>query len=91
VLGPLQAVKNRLGEFARETVTDPNVAPNHGWRHRFKTVGLEAGMGERVIDAIQGHAPRTAGDAYGEVTVKAMAFALDKFPSYSVHLRASFD
>lgn len=80
VLGPLQAVKNRLGEFARETVTDPNVAPNHGWRHRFKTVGIEAGMGERVVDAIQGHAPRTAGDSYGEVTVKAMALGMAKFP-----------
>ena len=37
VLGPLQGVKNRLAEFARKIVTDPNVAPNHGcglWRFR---------------------------------------------------------
>ena len=36
VLGPLQGLKNRLAEFARNTVTDPNVKPNHGWRHRFQ-------------------------------------------------------
>ena len=29
VLGPLQG----LAEFAHEIVTDPNVAPMHGWRH----------------------------------------------------------
>jgi site-specific recombinase XerD len=45
----------------------------HGFRHRFKTIGLEAGISTRVLDAIQGHAARTAGDSYGDVTVKAMA------------------
>lgn len=86
VLGPLQGVKNRLSEFGRSLVADPNVAPNHGWRHRFKTKGREAGMDWRVLDAIQGHAPRTEGESYGEVSVKAMAGELAKlrrvdFPS----------
>jgi integrase len=80
VLGPLQGVKNRLAEAARETVTDPRVQPNHGWRHRFKTVARSVGMDGRVVDAIQGHAPRTAGDDYGDVTVAAMALAMAKFP-----------
>ena len=66
VLGPLQGLKNRLGELARTVVTDPNVAPLHGLRHRFKTVGMEAGISTRVLDAIHGHAPRTASDGYGE-------------------------
>jgi integrase len=56
VLGPLQGLKNRLGEFSRSIVSDPNVAPMHGWRHRFKTVGMEAGIPTRILDAIQGHA-----------------------------------
>ena len=60
VLGPLRGLKNRLGEFSRSIVTDPNVAPMHGWRHRFKTVGMEAGIPTCILDAIQGHAPRTA-------------------------------
>jgi hypothetical protein len=54
-----------LAEFARVIVSDPNVAPNHGWRHRFKTVGMEAGIPPRILDAIQGQAPRSVADTYG--------------------------
>ena len=32
------------------------------------------------LDAIQGHAARTAGDSYWDVTVKAMAMAMEKVP-----------
>jgi integrase len=84
VLGPLQGLKNRLSEFVRTVITDPNVAPMHGFRHRFKTIGLEAGISTRVLDAIQGHAARTAGDSYGDVTVKAMAMAMEKVPRVEV-------
>lgn len=80
VLGPLQGITNRLGEQARTVVKDPLVKPNHGWRHRFKTVSRSVGIDPRVMDAIQGHAARTAGDDYGDVTVAAMALALAKFP-----------
>ena len=80
VLGPLRSLKSRLAEFSRTIVKDPNVAPMHGWRHRFKTVGMEAGVSTRILDAIQGHAARTAGDGYGEVTVKAMAMAMERVP-----------
>jgi integrase len=84
VLGPLQGLKNRLSEFVRTVITDPNVAPMHGFRHRFKTIGLEAGISTRVLDAIQGHAARTAGDSYGDVTVKAMAMAMERIPRVQV-------
>jgi len=80
VLGPLQGVKNRLAEFAREIVPDPNVQPTHAWRHRFKTICREVGIAPDVRDGIQGHEPRTVGDDYGDVTIKAMAAALAKFP-----------
>lgn len=84
VMGSLKSLKTRLSLFARLTITDPNVAPNHGWRHRFKTEGLSAGMGERVLDAIQGHAPSNASGGYGEVTIKAMVDAMAKFPRIDV-------
>ena len=84
VLGPLQGVKNRLAEFAREVVTDPRVAPNHGWRHRFKTVGLEASIDHRILDAIQGHAPRSNGEGYGDVTLRVIAAAIARLPHYDV-------
>jgi integrase len=80
MLGPLQGLKYRLGEFSRSLVGDPNVAPTHGWRHRFKTVGMEPGIPTRVLDAIQGHAPRTAAEGYGEVTTKTMAAAIERLP-----------
>jgi integrase len=84
VLGPLQGLKNRLSAFARAIVQDRNVAPTHGWRHRFKTVGMEAGIDTRILDAIQGHAPRTASDGYGEVTVSTMAAAVAKLPRINI-------
>ena len=37
-------------------------------------------MDGRVTDAIQGHAPRTAGDDYGDITVEAIARAMAIFP-----------
>jgi len=84
VLGPLQGLKNRLAEFAREVVTDPNVAPNHGWRHRFKTIGMEAEIPSRILDAIQGQAPRSVADTYGDVTIKTIAAAISKLPRVEV-------
>lgn len=84
VRGPLQAVKNRVMEFVREVVQDPNVAPNHGWRHLFKTLGYESGIQERVLDAICGHAPASQGQAYGGITLKTKADALTRFPMFDV-------
>jgi integrase len=84
VLGPLQGVKNRVAEFVREVVSDKRVAPNHAWRHRFKTVGIDAGIPERVLDAICGHAPRTVGETYGEVRLKAKIDAVSKLLRYKV-------
>jgi integrase len=83
-LGPLQGVKNRLAEFARGIVKDPNVAPMHGWRHRWKSVAIDAGVPQRVADAIQGHAPRSVGDTYGEVSVRAMVAAIERLPRVEV-------
>ncbi|WJI38610.1 MULTISPECIES: hypothetical protein [Mesorhizobium] len=58
------------------------VPPNHAWRHRFKTVGTELGISGRILDAIQGHAGKTAGDNYGDVTIAAKKAALDRFPFF---------
>ncbi len=82
--GAWRTAKNRVREFAREVVTDGRVAPNHGWRHLFKTIGIEAGIQERVLDAICGHAPQTVGAAYGDVTLKAKADAIATFPRFKV-------
>lgn len=85
VRGALRGLKNRLAEFGRTFVSDPNVAPNHGWRHRFKTIGMEAGIPPRILDAIQGQAARTVADTYGEVTLRTMATEIAKLSAYSLN------
>lgn len=84
VLGSLQGIKNRLAEFARKIVSDPAVAPNHGWRHRFKTMGMEAGITPRILDSIQGQAPRSVADTYGDVTMKTMIAAINRLPWFDL-------
>lgn len=82
VRGPWRGVKNRLQEFARETVKDPAVAPNHGWRHRFKTVGRSADIDASLLDRITGHAAATVGDGYGDYGIDAQFRAISRMPAY---------
>jgi integrase len=63
-------------------VDDPELSPNHGWRHTFKAVGFRSGMSEKVLDAIVGHAPVSVGRSYGEPTLADKAKELQKFPRY---------
>lgn len=86
--GSVQAartVSGRISDWLRSLGVIPEgVAPSHGWRHRFKTVGLELGVSDRVLDAIQGHASRTAGDNYGDVTILARKAAIDRLPWFEL-------
>lgn len=84
-LHPSKIVATHLAAWVRSlNVIDVAVDPSHGWRHRFKTVGREAEISDRVLDAIQGHAGRTAGDDYGDVTLKTRDAAIRKIPDYKV-------
>ena len=56
------------------------IVPNHGWRHRFKTIGRAAGIDNAMLNAIDGHAPETVGDSYGDTVVEAQAKAMAKIP-----------
>lgn len=75
----------RISEWLNEADLVPaEVQPNHGWRHRFKTQGHELGLSSRVVDAIQGHAGKTAGDGYGDVTIAARLRVIDALPDYTL-------
>lgn len=65
-------------------VTDPEVQPNHAWRHTFKQIGHRHGIQEHVLDAIVGHAPVSVGRGYGEPTLRDKAEVLRKFPRYDL-------
>lgn len=75
----------RLSEWLNRTgVVPEGVQPSQGWRHRFKTIGRELGRSDRIAVAIQGHAGRTAGDSYGDVSIVAMARKIDMLPDYEL-------
>lgn len=81
-----QRISNQIAEWLRTKEIAPDgVQPSHGWRHRFKTQSRELGISERVADAIQGHAGRTAGENYGDVTLKARVSAINLLPDYPIH------
>lgn len=72
------SVSDEISKWLRRSKIAPEgVQPNHAWRHRLKTKASELGIDSRVIDAIQGHAGRTAGDNYGDVTVMAKLRAIN--------------
>lgn len=81
----VKKVGELLAAWVRQSagITDPNVQPNHGWRHLFKTRAVEADIPERVADAIQGHAPKSVGQAYGRVSLKAMSEAMARLPRFA--------
>ncbi|MBX9452634.1 MAG: tyrosine-type recombinase/integrase [Mesorhizobium sp.] len=85
-----RTVAGRISEWLQGLGVIPEgVAPSHGWRHRFKTVGQEQGISDRTLDAIQGHASKTAGDNYGDVTLKARKAAIERFPHYNLDTAAA--
>lgn len=78
-------VGERLAAWVRDLgVDDPHVQPNHGWRHLFKTVARRAGMAPEVRDALQGHAPRSVGEAYGDWPIDVLAAAIAILPRYDL-------
>lgn len=78
---PSKAVSGLLAAWVRDLgVKDTEVDPNHGWRHRFKTVAREVGMDPDVRDAIQGHRPRTAGETYGSISLVVKKRAIELLP-----------
>ncbi len=82
---PAKHIANRVSAWVRSLDLFPSeIDPSHGWRHRFKTVGREEEISDRVLDAIQGHAGRTKGEDYGDVTLKTRDRAIRKMPGYAL-------
>jgi hypothetical protein len=45
---------------------------------------MEAGIQNRILDPIQGQAPESVADHYGDMTLRTMADAIAKFPRIEV-------
>ncbi len=82
---PWNSVTGKVSTWVRATagVKDPRVQPNHGWRHRFKTIARDVDIAQRYMDAIQGHEDGSASGDYGENTMKALNREILKLPRYS--------
>ena len=80
-----RSVSDELAKWLRRGELAPEgVQPNHAWRHRLKTQARDLGLDMRVVDAIQGHAGRTASDDYGDVSLIAKARVIDALPDYDL-------
>ncbi|WP_134682020.1 site-specific integrase [Paracoccus ravus] len=81
-----RATAGRVSQWLQNSDLVPEgVQPSHGWRHRFKTQARELGQSDRIADAIQGHAGRSASDDYGDVSIVAKARLIDALPGYQIH------
>lgn len=79
----------KVGEFLARWVRDlgvddPNVQPNHGWRHRFATLARRHGIAEEIRYAILGHVRADEGFQYGEKSIVACAREIAKLPRYEL-------
>ncbi|MGM4929717.1 DUF6538 domain-containing protein [Tardiphaga sp. 619_E2_N8_5] len=86
--GPAMGVYQRIRQLVRGVVKAKTIQPNHAWRYTFKTIGVDAELPKLVIDAICGHAPKTKGDEYARITMKARAATMNKFPRYTLQAEA---
>lgn len=74
-----KGVTNHVGTWIRSNgFTDPRKAPSHAIRHWFKTEAGRVGIDSRLIDKMQGHAPRSQGDAYYHPDLQTKLDALSK-------------
>ncbi|WP_296721195.1 tyrosine-type recombinase/integrase [Erythrobacter sp.] len=75
-------IGGKLAKWVRELGVTEVQSPNHGWRHRFKTQGRQVKMDAAALDAIQGHAPKTQGEAYGEWAMETLRAEVEKLGRY---------
>lgn len=67
-------VGERVARWVRALgITDSELQPNHGWRHRFTTVARDAKIDRDVREAIMGHVAQTEHGNYGDVRSRAIA------------------
>jgi len=82
---PYVKARERLAAWVRSIgADDPELQPNHAWRHTFEQIADRCGITERMSDYITGHAHKSVGAGYGAPTLDDMAKALRKFPRYKL-------
>jgi integrase len=73
-------VARKIDEWMDGVIKDPNLAPNHSFRHYLKSELLARDVPERISDAITGHKTPGIGRKYEHVPISKKFDAIDKLP-----------
>jgi integrase len=79
-------VGEHIARWVREEVgiIDKEIQPNHAWRHRFTTISRKHDMDPGARDYMQGHAPATVGEDYGDWEPEALLREISKLPAIHI-------
>jgi integrase len=83
---------NRLGDWVRGLdlpgITSGEVAPNHGWRHRFATELVNLQVPDTTRKRLMGHALEGQDNRYvGRIVMERLYEAVTKLPRYAAESR----
>jgi len=73
-------VARKIDEWMDSVIKDPNLAPNHSFRHYLKSELLARDVPERISDAITGHKTPGIGRKYEHVPMSKKFEAIRKLP-----------
>ena len=83
-------IGERLGAWVRKLgVDDPEVQPNHAWRHRFETEMRRAKLDYEARHVLVGHAHQTESGTYGEWDAASLKREIDKLPHIDLTAKSS--
>lgn len=78
-------VGERVAKWVRSLgITDKELQPNHGWRHRFTTIARQIRMDADVRRAILGHAAKDEHQEYGDVLIQLSYKWICEIPRYTI-------
>jgi integrase len=73
-------IARKIDDWMDGVIKDPNLAPNHSFRHYLKSQLLDRDVPERVSDAITGHKTPGIGRKYEHVEMAKKFKAVSKLP-----------
>jgi integrase len=77
-------VARKIDGWMDGVIKDPNLAPNHSFRHYLKSQLLDRDFPERISDAITGHKTPGIGRKYEHVEMTKKFKAISKLPVISL-------
>ena len=76
-----KGVTNHMAAWVREQeFRDPRKAPNHAFRHWWKSTAARIGMQDSLADAIQGHAGSSVASTYRHFDLETLAKGVASIP-----------